>query len=202
MILHKLLSHVRRFIISFGQKMAAFFAKEDPSEPPCQNIIDFHMYAREVSDWCWAAVAVSISCKYRPSTCPEQCGLAETVLQKADCCTDKEVCNETREIGDALIGVGHDQLPPVFSDITWERVAQEVCEGRVIACKIFWMDSLSTHAVVITGAYINPQTGEQSLIIKDPNPLYAPGETVTTHSDFINAYKGTGIWVETNFIRI
>jgi hypothetical protein len=56
---------------------------------------------QEMSQWCWAAVSVSVDRFFDPATTNTQCVVAEKVLNRT-CCPNKVDCNETAFLQVAL----------------------------------------------------------------------------------------------------
>ena len=87
------------------------------------------------TEWCWAAVSVSVNKLFRPASTHTQCDLAATVL-KLDCC-DPETgrrCNHPHTLHTVLGSLHLLAGEPVRKPIAFEEIQKEIDAGRRSAC--------------------------------------------------------------------
>jgi len=56
--------------------------------PMCGNPLRFTMQPQQQTQWCWAAVSVSINLFYHPASGRTQCAVANTAMGQTTCCQD------------------------------------------------------------------------------------------------------------------
>jgi ABC-type bacteriocin/lantibiotic exporter with double-glycine peptidase domain len=140
----------------------------------------FAIQDQEQSNWCWSAVAVSVSRYYR-SALWTQCGLAEAVLERVGCCLDKASCNQEAALSDALRRTRNLAQGPVapldFFDLT-----AEIDAGRPVCFRVEFND-IKGHFVVVS-AYAGDR-----VTVQDP-----VGSVTTTllYEEFKTRYQSSG----------
>ncbi len=72
--------------------------------------LDFWMQHQQQTNWCWAAVATSVSHFFNPASTWTQCAVANGELNRNDCCGSgaSGPCNVYGFLGSSLTRVGHD----------------------------------------------------------------------------------------------
>src|SRR6266700_5017599 len=62
----------------------------------CGNPLGFTMQTQQQTQWCWAAVSVSVNLYYDPTSGQTQCAVANTALGQTTCCNDGSTaqCNQ------------------------------------------------------------------------------------------------------------
>ena len=81
-------------------------ARQQPATPPP---LPYHFVDQEEPNWCWAAVAEGVAHTYDPASSSSQCGIANAVLGRLDCCPPpggNHPCNCTHNLVDPLKEVG------------------------------------------------------------------------------------------------
>ncbi len=154
--------------------------------------VDMKMCPQCVSNWCWAAVAVSVTRLLYPGSTWTQCLLATRVfftegLRPPDCCVESNKstsdCNHEAGLDLALYTTGalantKAQTPP-----DGDTLYTELSNGRPVACQVNWIGTTENHFVAIVG-YHRVGTDERVDIL---DPAYPPTTGVLLNS-FLNNY--------------
>lgn len=110
--------------------------------------LDFRMQPSQQSNWCWAAVAASVSKFYDPRGAFQQCELANFLLGRHDCCENPSICNHGMSLTDALKHTGNFRRSSLV--VTFAELYAEIFAGRPICVGIQYPDG-ARHYVVIFG---------------------------------------------------
>lgn len=153
--------------------------------------LDFVILTQDQDNWCWAAVAASVSQFYDVASHWSQCAVVNRVLNQPDCCSNggSSACDRQAALDVALSVTGNlrsPQAPPA----SFDDIVSEIQNGAPVVCRIQFPGNLG-HAVVIYGCSINNQT----LQVADPQDT----ESTCDYESFRVAYKGNGIWTHTFF---
>ncbi|HVO99772.1 MAG TPA: papain-like cysteine protease family protein [Bryobacteraceae bacterium] len=180
-----------------------------------QNRIDFKIQKQEQSEWCWAAIAVSVERFFNPAWSLTQCQIANRVLPKeieglelpkGICCAKPDICNKPAELETALKEIHKwrttldQKTAPGGSMIstgtlTFEQVRREIDNGRPVCVGITWKGG-GGHFVVVRG-YRQLSTGACQVDVADPlNP-----SAVVDFDELTSAYYGHGVWTETDLVQ-
>lgn len=171
----------------------------------------FPIECQKASQWCWAAVAVSVARFYSPASPWEQCTLAGEVLHKT-CCGGSDECGEDDHPPDCdrpyrvyhpLGVVGHlneirrSTLPLPAAPNT-RTIQGELDARRPIVCRIGWKGG-SGHFVVLYGYDLR---GAVPLVhVADP-VNETGGTSIYSLGEFTRAYRnGGGAWTHTYTTR-
>jgi len=141
------------------------------------------------SQWCWAAVSVSVRRHFDALSTWRQCSVADAVLTGGgQCCTDGAACNRTFQLDVALNQL--DCLADSHSDIEpFSRIRSEIARGRPVCCFIDWQNGTG-HFVVVTGWRRSPG-GPEMVLVADP----ASGGTADMPFNALRcAYAKRGRW--------
>ena len=160
------------------------------------NPLRFTMQHQEQSEWCWTAVATSVSHFYSASSPWRQCEVAKAELKQETCCQDGAsiVCNQPWYLDSALIRTNN--LDYVLEGTsTFDGVQNQIDNDRSLGVRIGWAGG-GGHFVVLSG-YDTSQPGSQLLRVEDP--LYGP--SWVTYDSFVSAYNGSGSWTHSYFTR-
>jgi len=185
-----------RRVVAFD--LAANVAAVDAVELPTRANLGLQLEPQQKSNWCWAAVALSIARQFGGGQVQSQCQLA-TLITGQPCCP----ANPATPIAfDDPIGNIPFELPPVLQQVGfstpvtegWRNmaVARELVRstiggrGRPLAVKVFWSDRSSAHYVVID-AYIDDETVNADQIVSVVDPLYGRRPPMTLF-DFVWVY--------------
>jgi hypothetical protein len=151
------------------------------------------------TEWCWAAVSVSVNKLFRPAATHTQCELAASIL-KQDCCDPNtgRHCNHPHTLHTVLGTLHLLAGEPVRKPFAFEDIQKEINGGRPICVLIRWLDdsgkvSSRGHFIAIKGYRVTPR-GIQFLEIADP--IY--GGSTITYEEFCSPHggyrHGQGVW--------
>ena len=165
----------------------------------------FQIETQERLNWCWAAVAATVSHYFFPTLSTTQCTIAKQVLQPpgGDCCSDGLIspCDQAAELETALSAVntltGQSLNDQTLSGkiITFGAVRQQIDSGRPVCARIQWFGEQRGHFVMISG-YSLGQSGEQWVDIADP--YY--DDSILPYDQFVSAYLDAGEWSDTYLV--
>jgi hypothetical protein len=146
---------------------------------------NFQIETQEKSEWCWAAVAVSIEKYFNSKSDLTQDKVAEKVLgnKRNEPATLIKALNSVKRLSATLT-----------SPLSLDLVRAELDAGRPVCARIKWSGG-GAHFVVITG-YQLLQSGARHVDVADP---FNPNSTLA-YDDFCNAYFGDGTWVDTYLV--
>lgn len=152
----------------------------------------FTIQPQEESEWCWAAVAVSIDKYFNPGSPLTQCEIASRVIGH-DCCNNGISCNDAETLIQALRAINRWKRT-VNGPVPFQLVKQELDAGRPVCARIKWKDGYA-HFVVLVG-YEVLSSGAVHVDIADPwNP-----STTVDFDHFATAYFGDGTWADTYLV--
>jgi len=157
---------------------------------------------QEKSEWCWAAVSVSVDLFFRSDSTHTQCDIAGSVLD-LPCCNGAEpapsaACNTPHALHPVL---GHYHLlagDPILKPLTFDQVRSEIDAGRPVCALIKWLDNHGQvtdrgHFVALNGYRVTPA---QKQFVSITDPMYGSSEI-----DFLQlisekgGYRdGRGVW--------
>jgi len=157
--------------------------------------ITFAMQTQQQTQWCWAAVAVSVARYYTPWTRWTQCQMVNQELGQTTCCTNGSTtqCNQPNVLDSPLQRAGVlDHM--IGSDSGIGDIRSEIDASRPLCWRIGWSGG-GGHFAVIEGYRLLPQAW---VAVDDPwyGQSDLPLSTLTG-----GAYQGTGDWTHTYFTR-
>ena len=151
----------------------------------------FEIQQQIQDQWCWAAVAASVSAYYSPRSSWSQCEVATYVLGRS-CCSNPERYNFAAYLQDALQVIAK-LRGIVLRNLPFEDIHAELLCGRPVAARIGWFGG-GGHFVVIRGCH--ESEGVQFLNIADP--FHA--NSIQVYQEFCDSYLGLGHWTDTFLI--
>ncbi|MEB2360098.1 MAG: hypothetical protein OZ929_02090 [Bryobacterales bacterium] len=162
------------------------------------------MQEQDADQWCWAAVSVSLEHYFFPISTTSQCQMAQDVLGAADCCSDREVCNQPRKLQEALDVIRRKtaKLPRRLTFQTLPQplgfpdIRREIDAGFPVCARIGWAGG-GGHFVVVSG-YRQSPSGDSKVDVADS--LF--GESTTDFDEFLSAYRDSGQWTATFLVRV
>ncbi len=157
--------------------------------------IPFSLQHQQQTQWCWAAVSVSVSHYYVPWSTWTQCEMVNQELGQTTCCVNGSTsqCNQPNVLSSPLQRVGaFDRM--TSSDAGMNDIAGEIDAGRPLCWRIGWSGG-GGHFAVIEGYRRLPA---EWVAVDDPwyGASDLPLSTLTT-----GGYQGTGDWTHTYFTR-
>ena len=169
------------------------------------NGSSFQIETQEKLNWCWAAVAATLSQYFFPDSPISQCEIAREVLhpQGGDCCGAVSDCDRSAELKDALSAAGALTGQTIHTrklagkPITFGAIRKQIDSGHPVGVHIEWYSEQRGHVVIISG-YSLDRSGEQWLDIADP---YYQDATVP-YAQFVSAYLDAGEWRDTYLVEV
>ena len=157
--------------------------------------LSFSIQPQLQSNWCWAAVATSVSLFYWKSSNWTQCGVVSTTLGRNDCCNSPtpSACDVYGYLDKALTTTSN-YKQMVSGAISFSAIQSEINAGRTIGARIGWNGG-GGHFVVIYGYW--SLGAATSLYIGDP--IY--GDSVVSLATFTSNYQGAGTWTHSYFTQ-
>lgn len=154
---------------------------------PVWRRLAFTMQAQQQTQWCWSAVATSVSHFYDASSTWTQCAPANAELGETTCCQDgsSAACNRSWYLDLALDEVGH--LDAWSSGAaSFAGVRAEIDGGEPLGVRIGWSGG-GGHFLVIEG-YLDDATDQVAV----DDPWY--GASDLAYSTLTTSYQGSGSW--------
>lgn len=157
--------------------------------------ISFVMQHQQQTNWCWAAVAASVSAFFNPSTTWTQCAIVNAELGRNDCCTNGSSanCNKAWYLDKALTRTGNFVSMSAGAG-TMNDVAQEIDNNRPLCARIGWSGpNDGGHFVAIDGYNRNLDM----VAVDDP----WSGASDVDLTVFQTAYHGSGSWTHSYRVK-
>lgn len=153
--------------------------------------LDFWMQHQQQTNWCWAAVATSVSHFFNPASTWTQCAVANGELNRNDCCGSgaSGPCNVYGFLGSSLTRVGHHDHT-TSGTATFAQVQAEVDGGRPLCARTAWSGG-GAHFLAIIGY----RSLGQMLAVDDP--WY--GKSDVSYTTFLTSYQGSGSWTHSYY---
>ncbi|HET7230647.1 MAG TPA: papain-like cysteine protease family protein [Longimicrobium sp.] len=158
-----------------------------------QKKLTFTMQGQQQTEWCWAAVAASVSAYFNPQSTWTQCAIVQS--QQLTGCTDcsTPACNQEWYLSWALSQTGN-LASTQRSTEPYHIVTGEVNASRPLCCRIAWKCG-GAHYVALYGYH----TVRLARYVDVADPLY--GESTYAFGVFTNAYQHAGSWANTYFVQ-
>jgi len=156
---------------------------------------------QKMSEWCWAAVSVSVNRLFRPQSTHTQCEIAGMALGHKCCSANAPACNSPHELHPVLGTLHLLAHQPIVKPIPFDQVQKEIDAGRPVCVLIRWLNSDGQqngrgHFITIRGYRVTPA---QKQFVSIGDPLYGSSEVV--YAEFANpkgGYRdGNGLWFAT-----
>ncbi len=157
-----------------------------------QGSVLLTMQPQQQTQWCWSAVATSVSLFYDSASGWTQCALVDAELGQTSCCVNggTPTCNQPWFLDLALTRTGNLD-PPVGGVATFAVTANEIDAGQPVGVRIGWSGG-GGHFVVIAG--YTELSLSRWLAMRDP----WFGNSSVGWSGLQTSYQGTGSWTHTN----
>lgn len=162
-------------------------------EDPVDVVVRFPIQRQTQSQWCWAAVAASVSRYYQAGTTWTQCRVANRQWGRNDCCGTgaSGACNNPSTLDTALTTVGHLNRM-TNSQQSLQTVENELVENRPLCIRVGWSGG-GGHFIVASGV-----EDDSFVWVSDPGG----GTTALVAYDTLRtAYRGSGTWTHSYFTR-
>ena len=152
------------------------------------NSLPFVMHQQLQSNWCWAAVATSVSLFYDAlSPWNSQCDLASSELSLVCCPVGSNIACDIPYYLDRALAKTNNYNVYAGGAASLAQIQAEIDAGRALGVRIGWSGG-GGHFVVISGYAV---TAAGNLItIEDP----INNQSTLSYAVFQTAYLGTGSW--------
>jgi hypothetical protein len=161
---------------------------------PIWDRLSFQMQVQQQANWCWAAVATSVSHYYEASSTWTQCEVANGELGRTDCCADgaSTSCNVYGTLNTSLSRVGH--LDHMDSSVaSFQTVDNEIDAGRPLGIRVAWSGGGAHFLAIIGYLEDNPN------YVAVDDSIY--GKSDLTYDTLRTSYQGSGSWTHTYYTK-
>jgi hypothetical protein len=165
----------------------------------------FKIETQEKLNWCWAAVAATVSHYFFPDQPLQQVDIAKSVLHLAagiDCNAPGSACDQPAPLEQAfgavevLAGRSLGMRPPSSGTLLFHKVQAQIDAGKPVCVRVQWFDETRGHFVMISGYSIS-DSGEEWVDVADP---YYEDSTIP-YEQFVHAYLDAGAWTNTYLLK-
>ena len=149
--------------------------------------LTFSMQRQQQTQWCWAAVSVSVVAYYDAGTSWTQCQMVCQELDQSSCCGDgsTQACNQPWYLDQALTRAGALVRKEPAPSTGLGPANDEIQAGRPVCARIGWSGG-GGHVVVIEGYRYD----REQIALDDP----WSGASDLPVNTFRAAYQGNGTW--------
>lgn len=157
--------------------------------------IPFTIQPQQQTEWCWAAVSVSVDHYFNAASAWTQCLIANNQLNQSNCCTNGSdpQCDCPWYLDRALSAMNRLrvwlQSPAGFSS-----VKQEINQSDPLCARIGWSGG-GGHFVAIS-AY-DDTTSSDYITVNDP----IWGVSQIPYNVFLSNYRGNGSWTDSYYTQ-
>ncbi len=159
--------------------------------------IGLEVETQEHSNWCWAAVSVSVHRFFERGSDARQCGAAGAIRGLPCCDGFTQKCNQPESLTQALTHFGKLKRQPVERAATFDEIRSEVLAGRPLCMRVEWTTGAikgNGHFAVITG--FDNSAGTPVVLVEDP--FY--GRSRRPYDRIVVSYQfNRGLWTHTYF---
>lgn len=155
--------------------------------------LDLIMQHQQQTQWCWAAVAASVSAFFDADTDWTQCLIVNAELGRDDCCANggSANCNRPWYLDRSLSRTGNLQTWSSGAG-TLADVMSEINDNRPLCARIGWSGG-GGHFLAIDGFNC------ELVMVAVDDPWYGASDVVL--STFQTAYQGSGSWTHTYWVQ-
>jgi hypothetical protein len=153
------------------------------------NPLAFTMFPQEQSNWCWSAVALSVSQFYNAaSTWMSQCQVASSGLGVGCCPSGSNLGNcDVPWYLDRALTLTNNYNTNAAAPATVPQIQAEIAGVRPLGVRIGWSNG-GGHFLCVTGW--STVAGVDYVTVEDP--IYA--QSTLPYSSFCSNYQGSGAW--------
>lgn len=154
-------------------------------------ILDIQTQKQLLDEWCWAAVASSISFKYDHDSGWDQARIASHILSSACSIVTgpenaPEICRQGASLTQAMQECTGNFAWSVDSVLTLEQIWYQINNNWPVCCQIYWPATQNAHYIILFGYEGN------NIIIGDPQA----GNFTQDYDSLVTSYRG-GQWLRT-----
>lgn len=181
-------------ILSGVPLMPPLAAMEVGGAAPTRARIPFSLEAQKASNWCWAAVAVSVETYYGRNG-ETQCRLAGRHHGVQGCCGQPvpDECDRAAKLSEVLTELGslRDFLQEAAST---DVLSDEIRVGNPVCCHISWTGLDAGHFVVVVGFEENGAVLD--VVVEDPAPVDQGRVWSLPYDELVSQFgeDGSGAW--------
>jgi hypothetical protein len=166
--------------------------------------IKFNVEKQQHSNWCWAAIAVSVDRYFNKNSTWCQCRVATEMAKKKrlkvkNCGTCRkpkpcpEKCNRPWSLDQALRLMGRQVGKFKDRALSFAEIERTIKAGRPVCLRILWGKGPDAHFVVISGCE-RSRSGHRWVDVEDP----FSGSATWLYDEFRSNYEySKGRWAET-----
>ncbi|MCX6591372.1 MAG: hypothetical protein NTZ56_07600 [Acidobacteria bacterium] len=172
--------------------------------------LPFKVEPQKNTEWCWAAVTVSVDRFFRPTSKKSQCQIVGKALNKSCCGSGQPVppdspCNLQGLLHEELKKLGLLARDPLLEPATFPIVQREVDAGRPLCVLIKWRDKKGVvtnrgHFITISGYSLTP-SGKAFVTIDDPLFGVSSVDYAGLADPDFGYHDGTGKWFATFLVQ-
>jgi hypothetical protein len=158
----------------------------------------FVMQHQEQTNWCWAAVSVSVAEFFASPSDWTQCSLANQELNRIDCCGQSGAaagCNAPWYLDRPLMRVGHYRTMTAGS-VVGNVVETELTAALIVCCRIVWRGGGAHFVAIWCCTSASPMSGPT---VSVGDPWY--GQWDGSYAAFVSNYRSAGSWSHTYFTK-
>jgi hypothetical protein len=159
--------------------------------PMCGNPLRFTMQPQQQTQWCWAAVSVSVNLFYHPASGQTQCAVANVAMGQTTCCQNGSTaqCNQPWFLDQALQIVGNLNAWSAGKG-AWRQVKNRDQQLPAVCLRI----GVERRRRPFRTVY-----GYWRTAISIADPWY--GNSVVPYAPFPSGYQGGGSWTDSYTTR-
>jgi hypothetical protein len=167
---------------------------------PGWKLLPFTMQSQTQRNWCWAAVTASVAAFFDTRTRSTQCAVANTELQRRDCCRGGAggPCNVYGYLASALHRIGHLKAWSAGRPATLDRVQDEIDRERPLCLRVAWRSG-GAHFLTIVGYLPESEALAGSRLIAVDDSQWGPSDV--PYNVLCAAYRQDGRWTDTYFTK-
>jgi hypothetical protein len=165
---------------------------------PKSNRLGMQIEIQNHSQWCWAAVSVSVAAFLDQSSNWTQCSLA-TQVKQVDCCEGyTDACDNGEVLSKPLKVVG------VYGGfhstaLSYRQVKQTIEQSLPVCCFIDWHDGSVVGHFVVVGGWLEGDSGTVYLDVFDPSD---GGVRQVVYDQFVQqGYRTGGSWTDSYLVK-
>ena len=165
------------------------------------NVSNFVMMPQTQTQWCWAAVSVSVFHFFNDLRWPDQCKLVNDVfrgiLEGEDCCQngDSNACNIGWDIAPVLRSRGH-LAERIDNPVTFDVLSRELDVNEApVVIRVEFDDGLSDHFMAIVGCLVDA-SGARIVHVADPGRAIG-NYSIHEFDTFPSNYRPGMVWRNT-----
>jgi Papain-like cysteine protease AvrRpt2 len=166
----------------------------------------FEIQTQKKPNWCWAAVAATVSEYFFDENPLSQCEIATRVLEQPglDCCAagNSAACNQQAALEAALGRVkeasGGGMINRKLDNQTasFDCICRQIDAGLPVCVRIQWIGDDGGHFVMISGYSVSD---DHTRWVDVSDPYYE--DSTVPYDQFLSAYLEAGEWSDTYLVN-